>query len=196
VTRGAVARAARAKTTLLATSYSHQLWRIIEVMDRESDNFTAEMLLKELGAEKLGQGTSAAGARVVEADLAAAGIPLDGVRIVDGSGLSRDDRLTARSLGALLTAIWNKPSMRDVVWRSLATPDTDGTLRHRLLKPPASQLVHAKTGTTDIASALSGYVGSSFAFVVLQNGYPVDWTAAHTAQDRFVNALAARAVGR
>ena len=195
-TRGAVARTARGTTTVLATTYSRQLWRIVQVMDRDSDNFTAELLLKELGAEKLGQGTSAAGARVVEADLAAAGVPLAGVRIVDGSGLSRDDRLTARSLGALLTAIWNRPTIRDAVWRSLATPGTDGTLEHRLLKPPASRLVHAKTGTTDIASALSGYVGTNFAFVVLQNGDPVDWTAAHTAQDRFVNALAARAVGR
>jgi D-alanyl-D-alanine carboxypeptidase/D-alanyl-D-alanine-endopeptidase (penicillin-binding protein 4) len=194
--RGAVARAARGSTTVLATTYSRELWRLIEVMDRDSDNFTAELVLKELGAEKLGQGTSAAGARIVFADLAAAGIPLAGVRIVDGSGLSRDDRVTARALGAILTAIWNRPPLREVVWRSLATPGKDGTLEHRLLKPPARELVHAKTGTTNVASALSGYVGTRFAFVVLQNGYPVDWLAAHKAQDLFVRALAARTEGR
>jgi D-alanyl-D-alanine carboxypeptidase/D-alanyl-D-alanine-endopeptidase (penicillin-binding protein 4) len=195
VTGGAVARAARGSTTVLATTYSRELWRLLEVMDRDSDNFTAELVLKELGAEKLGQGTSAAGARIVFADLAAAGVPLGGVRIVDGSGLSREDRVTARALAAILTSIWNRPSMREVVWRSLATPGMDGTLEHRLLKAPARDLVHAKTGTTDIASALSGYVGTSFAFVVLQNGDPVDWTAAHKAQDSFVRALAARVVG-
>jgi len=193
VTRGAVARPARGRPVLLATSYSRQLWRLIQVMDRDSDNFTAELVLKELGAEKLGRGTSAAGASVVVRDLREAGIPLAGVRVVDGSGLSRDDRVTARELGALLVVMWNKPMVRDVVWRSLATPGAAGTLEHRLLLPPARDLVHAKTGTTDIASALSGYVGTRYAFVVLQNGDPVDWTAAHEAQDSFVDALAARA---
>ncbi|MBV8395172.1 MAG: D-alanyl-D-alanine carboxypeptidase/D-alanyl-D-alanine-endopeptidase [Actinobacteria bacterium] len=190
--RGAVARAARGRTTLLATTKSPQLWRLLQVMDRDSDNFTAELVLKELGAEKLGEGSSAAGAQVVVRALQAAGIPLTGVRIVDGSGLSRDDRATPRELGALLAAMWAKPSVRDVVWRSLATPGTPGTLEHRLLKQPARALVRAKTGTTDIASALSGYVGTQFAFVVLQNGDPVDWQVAHAAQDRFVTALARR----
>ena len=83
--------------------------------------------------------------------------------------------------------------MHDVVWRSLATAGVNGTLAHRLEFRPARGLVHAKTGTTDVASALSGYVGSRYAFVVLQNGDPVNWVAAHLAQDRFVRALAARA---
>jgi len=193
VTRGAVARAARGRPVTLATTYSRQLWRVLQVMDRESDNFTAELVLKELGAEKLGAGTSAAGAAVVTRVLAAAGIPLAGVRVVDGSGLSYDDRVTPRELGALLTAMWRKPSIRAVVSRSLATPGTNGTLIHRFLQEPARSLVRAKTGTTDISSALSGYVGTRFAFVVIQNGDPVDWTAAHEAQDRFVDALVARA---
>jgi D-alanyl-D-alanine carboxypeptidase len=51
--------------------------------------------------------------------------------------------------------------------------------------------VHAKTGTTDLASALSGYVRSLFAFSVVQNGYPVSWWATRKAQDRFATALAA-----
>jgi len=193
VTRGAVARAARGRPIPLATTYSRQLWRLLQVMDRDSDNFTAELVLKELGAEKLGSGSSAAGATIVARDLQAAGIPLAGVRIVDGSGLSRDDRVTARELGRLLEVMWEKPTLRDVLWRSLATPGTNGTLEHRFLRQPARGLVRAKTGTTDAASALSGYVGTRFAFVVLQNGDPVDWAAAHKAQDRFVNALVARA---
>ena len=50
-------------------------------------------------------------------------------------------------------------------------------------------IVRGKTGTTDAASALSGYVGSRYAFVLVQNGHPVNWAAAHTLQDRFVDAL-------
>src|SRR5581483_2667044 len=193
VTRGAVARPARGATVVLATSYSRQLWRLLQVMDRDSDNFMAELVLKELGAERLGIGSSAAGASVVVRDLQSADIPLEGVRVVDGSGLSRDDRVTARELGALLVVMWHEPAMRDVLLRSLATPGTNGTLKHRFLRGPARRLVHAKTGTTNVSSALSGYVGTRFAFVVLQNGDPVDWAAAHKAQDRFVTALAARA---
>jgi len=193
--RGAVARPARGHAVVLATNESRQLWRLLQLMDRWSDNFTAELVLKTLGAEKLGRGTSAAGAQVVARDLAAAGIPLAGVRIVDGSGLSRDDRVTARQLAAVLTAIWERPSMRSIVLNALATPGL-GTLRHRLLEKPTLGLVHAKTGTTNVASALSGYIGNRFAFVVLQNGDPVDWAAAHKAQDGFVRALAARSLPR
>ncbi len=55
---------------------------------------------------------------------------------------------------------------------------------------PARGAVHAKTGTTDEASALSGYAGARFAFTVLQNGRPVAATPARRAQDRFATALA------
>src|SRR4029077_14618486 len=54
-------------------------------MDRVSDNFVAEMLVKELGAVQAGKGTTAAGAGVVTGLLAQAGVPLAGVRLVDGS---------------------------------------------------------------------------------------------------------------
>src|SRR5205823_12571979 len=64
--------------------------------DRESDNFTAELLLKQIGAANGATGTTATGAALVRTTLAEAGIPLAGVRIVDGSGLSSLDRLTAR----------------------------------------------------------------------------------------------------
>jgi PBP4 family serine-type D-alanyl-D-alanine carboxypeptidase len=165
-------------------------------MDRVSDNYTAELLLKELGAEVSGSGTSAAGAAVVRRDLHAAGIPLAGVRIVDGSGLSRADRATVRELTGILLALWRNPTYRTIVWRGLPVAGVDGTLQDRLTRGPAHRLVRAKTGTTDAASALSGFAGRRFAFAVLQNGDPVNWDAARAAQDRFVQALAARAVAR
>ena len=66
-------------------------------MNRDSDNFTAEMLLKHLGTLDGRVGTSARGARVVVEEMAAAQIPVAGVRIVDGSGLSSLDRMTAET---------------------------------------------------------------------------------------------------
>ena len=158
-------------------------------MDHWSDNFTAEMVLKAIGYKVLGRGTTAAGAAVARLDLAEAGVPLAGVRIVDGSGLSRLDRVTARELTTLLVTIWNDPSIRRVVLASLPVAGESGTLADRLDDTPGHALVRAKTGTTDIASALSGYVGRQFAFVAIENGDPVDYWAAHSAEDGVAEAL-------
>ncbi len=198
--RGILAGPARAGTAapgaaLLATIYSQPLSQLLEFMDTVSDNFTAEMVLKTIGAQVTGRGTTAAGALVVRDALGAAGIPLAGVRIVDGSGLSRWDRVTARELSALLVAIWNDPQVRAVVLAALPVAGETGTLAGRMTTPPARGLVHAKTGTTDIASALSGFVGGRFAFVAIENGHPVNSDAAHSTQDRFAGTLAAQVAG-
>jgi D-alanyl-D-alanine carboxypeptidase/D-alanyl-D-alanine-endopeptidase (penicillin-binding protein 4) len=174
----------------LAQVESDPLPAVVAEMDRESDNFIAEMLLKEIGAEAGGAGTTAAGATVVRRELVAAGVPLAGVRIVDGSGLSLADRLTARALAALLVAVWNDVDLRNPFWASLPVAGINGTLDKRLRTPPARGAVRAKTGTTDRASALSGYVRDRYGFAVLQNGWPVRRLAAQKAQDRFATALA------
>jgi D-alanyl-D-alanine carboxypeptidase/D-alanyl-D-alanine-endopeptidase (penicillin-binding protein 4) len=174
----------------LAETLSQPLATILRFMDRESDNFTAEELLKEIGAEVEGYGSTTAGVHVVTRDLEAAGVPLAGVQLVDGSGLSENDRLTARALGALLLAIWRDPAMRPVVWAALPVAGVNGTLEDRMRRRPARGVVRAKTGTTDLASALSGYVGARYAFAVLENGRPVSWVAARKAQDRFATVLA------
>jgi PBP4 family serine-type D-alanyl-D-alanine carboxypeptidase len=161
-------------------------------MDRESDNFTAEMLLKQLGLVELGRGTSAAGASVVMQALVDAGVPTAGVRIVDGSGLSRLDRLTTTTLGALLHAAWDEPVIRPYLVAALPVAGVNGTLRSRLRQAPARGRVLAKTGTTREASALSGYVGDRYAFAVVQNGHPVSYWWARRAQDRFVQVLASQ----
>jgi D-alanyl-D-alanine carboxypeptidase/D-alanyl-D-alanine-endopeptidase (penicillin-binding protein 4) len=188
--RDAVVGTAHDGARTLAAVRSEKLSNLLWTMDADSDNFTAEQLLKEIGAESAGTGSSAAGAAVVRRDLAASGVPLEGVRIVDGSGLSRLDRVTARELSSLLLLVWRTPDMRAILRGSLAVAGESGTLRHRLLGRRTRGVVRGKTGTTDEASALSGYVGSRYAFVLIQNGHPVNYWAAHTVQDRFVTALA------
>ena len=166
--------------------------RLVKVMETESDNFYAEMLLKLLGAKELGRGTTAAGARVVRRELAQRDVPLAGVRIADGSGLSRLDRVTARMLGALLVSAWDDPEISRVFLTSLAVAGVSGTLEDRLTAAPARGRIRAKTGTTSAASALSGYSGTGYAFALVMNGDPVDVTAARTAQDRLARLLAAQ----
>ena len=191
VGRGSAWGTAPARARLLARLASQPLAQTIRFMDHESDNFTAEMLLKTLGADVAGRGTTAAGAGVVVRTLMRAGVPLAGVRIADGSGLSQLDRLTARAIGAILADAWHNHRVRNPFWRALAVAGRSGTLARRLRSGPAYGDVHAKTGTTDAASALSGYVRRRFAFAVIQNGRPVATTWAHAAQDRFATALAA-----
>jgi D-alanyl-D-alanine carboxypeptidase/D-alanyl-D-alanine-endopeptidase (penicillin-binding protein 4) len=174
----------------LAQVESEPLPDVLQEMDRESDNFTAELIAKDLGAEVGGGGTTAAGVAIVRRDLDAAGIPLTGVRIVDGSGLSLEDRLTARALSALLVNVWDDPDLHQPFWAALPVAGVNGTLADRMERRPARGAVRAKTGTTDEASALSGYAGSRFAFAVLQNGNPVATRSAEKAQDRFASALA------
>jgi len=176
--------------TVLATSESATLRNVIAVMDRDSDNFRAEMLLKDLGAEAGTGGTTAAGAAVVRSVLAEANVPLAGVVIADGSGLSLLDRLTAAAIARILTTSWSDPALKSAFWSALPAAGEQGTLAHRLNKTAAVGVVRAKTGTTNEASALSGYVRDRFAFVVVQNGSPVSATAARKAQDRFALALA------
>lgn len=176
---------------VLAADSSPSLAQIVRYMGRESDNHTAELLLKQLGAVELDLGTTAAGARVVRTYLAAAEVPLTGVRLADGSGLSSLDRLTATALVSLLRAGIANPAIRDAFLGSLAVAGVDGTLRGRLRTRPARGRVIAKTGTTRLACALSGFVRDRYAFAVIQNGSPVATWAARKAQDRFATVLAA-----
>jgi len=180
---------ARRSAVPLARVTSGPLLGILRFMDRQSDNFTAELLLKQLGALN-GRGTSATGAAIVRRVLREAGIPQQGLRVVDGSGLSTLDRVTARTLVSLLQTAYEDPALRAPFFSTLAVSGKNGTLRDRLNEPPERGHVHAKTGTTDEASALSGYVKRNYVFSVLHNGSPLASWWAKVAEDRFVTVLA------
>ena len=192
VARGARTGVAPPGATPLTGVLSEQLAQMVTKMNRESDNFVAEMLLKGLGARAGRAGATAEGVRVVRRILARLGVPLAGVRLADGSGLSRRDQFTSLALAALLVAAWNDPGLRGPFVGSLAVAGVNGTLEDRLEDPPAYGRVLGKTGTTDVASSLAGYVDERYAFVVLMNGNPIPWWSARVGQDRFVQLLAAQ----
>ena len=172
----------------LAVDRSASLGAIVHAMNAESDNFTAEMVLKQLGTLEGGVGSSAAGARVVLAAMTSAGIPTAGVRIVDGSGLSSLDRLTAQALAGVIRAgVWDE-RIGPTFLASLAVTGRSGTLRERM--PNLAGIVRGKTGTTNLACTLAGLIRGDVVFAVLQNGSPVAFWPARAAQDRFVAALA------
>jgi D-alanyl-D-alanine carboxypeptidase/D-alanyl-D-alanine-endopeptidase (penicillin-binding protein 4) len=184
-------RAFQAGGKVLATTVSLPLDQILHSVDADSDNFSAELLLKELGAVAGDGGTTADGAAVVADVLKQNGVPLEGVRIVDGSGLSSLDRLTPQAIVGILRQCWSDGALRSTLVEAMAVAGRSGTLEHRLLGPATRGSVVGKTGTTDLASVLSGFVHSRYVFSVMENGTPVALWAARTAQDSFVRTLAA-----
>ena len=192
---GSALGVASAQAVPLADVESAPLSALLRHMDVYSDNFYAEMVLKEVGAVQGSAGSSAAGVAVERRVLGAAGVPLTGVRMVDGSGLSLLDRWTPLGLSTLLRTMWDDPTLRPYVLPALPIAGETGTLEHRMRSGPAHGLVRAKTGTTDNSSALSGFVGDRYAFSILENGYPVRALSAEQSQNRFAQVLAHDAAG-
>jgi serine-type D-Ala-D-Ala carboxypeptidase/endopeptidase (penicillin-binding protein 4) len=187
---GAALGVASAQAASLASVQSARLAVLVRHMDVYSDNFYAEMLLKEVGAVQGTGGSAAAGIAVERQLLSDAGVPLAGVRMVDGSGLSLIDRWTPLGLATLLRTMWEDSELRPYLVPALPIAGETGTLRHRMRKAPARGLVRAKTGTTNNASSLSGFVGDRYAFSILENGSPVSALNAEQSQNRFAQVLA------
>ena len=177
-------------STVLATEQSPALRWLVRTMDRQSDNFYAEMLTKLLGALEADEGSTSAGTKVMRQELRSRDVPMRGVVLSDGSGLSAYDRLSARAVARLLRSAYSDSKISTSFVKSLPTAGVNGTLVDRMTRGPAYRNVHAKTGTTDSASALSGYVRSRYVFSILMNGSPIPWWYARAAQDRFAQVLA------
>ncbi len=174
----------------LANVESPPVDALVRHMDIYSDNFYAEMLLKEIGAVQGSGGSAASGLAVTRRLLTAAGVPLAGVRMVDGSGLSLTDRWTPRALATLLRVMWLDPDLQPYVVPALPVAGVTGTLKDRMRNGPAHRLVRAKTGTTENSSALSGFAGERYAFSILENGHPVRTQNAESSQNHFAQVLA------
>jgi D-alanyl-D-alanine carboxypeptidase/D-alanyl-D-alanine-endopeptidase (penicillin-binding protein 4) len=168
---GAVAPAAR----LLVISQSEALGEVVRKLDKSSNNFMAEQLLKTLGAEKRGApGTWAKGVAAVEDFLAEIGIARGSYVMTNGSGLNDANRFTSRQVVTLLVEMWKRfPVMADFL-ASLPVAGKDGTTRWRM--EATEGRLRAKTGTLERVTALSGYVETSarerLAFAILVNDAP------------------------
>ncbi|MCK2243330.1 MULTISPECIES: D-alanyl-D-alanine carboxypeptidase/D-alanyl-D-alanine-endopeptidase [unclassified Crossiella] len=163
--------------TELAAHRSMPLSQLLVPFMKLSNNGHAEILVKAMGKAVHGKGTWADGIRAMTPKLAALGLSANAYRLVDGSGLSRMDMVSADQLTALLAAARSRPWYP--VWHhSLPVaghPDrmVGGTLRTRLRGTPAEGRIRAKTGSLTAVSALSGYVtgadGKDLAFAVVTN---------------------------
>lgn len=153
-----------------------------------SENFYAEMLAKALGAYYGKAGSTKAGLAVASSALSPFGIS---PRLVDGSGLSRSNRTSSRTLVTLLAGM-DKSDAGAAFRASLPIAGLTGTLRRRMRGTPAAGRCRAKTGTLNGVSSLSGYCfnssGRRIAFALIANG--VSTYSAKTLEDRMVAQIA------
>jgi len=163
--------------TTLALVESRLLTEVLVEMLHTSDNNTAEMLVKEIGYITAGQGTRVAGLQAIRATLAGWGVALDGVELHDGSGLSRDNRITCAALTAIMSSTPVSNELRDL----LPVAGRDGTLARELLGTQAEGRLQAKTGTLTDVKALTGSLPSDSRvqvdFSLVLNGEGVDQPA-------------------
>jgi len=168
----------------LASIQSPTLARMVSAMNRESINHYAELLFRDgaRGPRHSVQGTVANGSHAMRQFFAKVGADTSTIVNADGSGLSINDRLTARSMIQLLNYA-HHASWGPEFHASLPVAGESGTQRSRMKGSPAQGNLHAKTGTTNDVIALAGYVtatdGEILAFSFLYNGTD-RWTAKST----------------
>lgn len=177
-------------TRVLAFRDSPPLGELLKVVNKESQNLHAEILLRLTGLKAKGQGTAEAGSEAVREFLTRSGVASDGFSLEDGSGLSRSNLLSAHGLAGLLVAMDKHPFAR--AYRdSLAEPGQKGTLEHRLAR--LAGRLQAKTGTLRFANALAGFVtgadGDRLAFAVIVNNHTMPGREAVAAIDEIALVL-------
>ena len=190
VVQGDVKRGGEDEVVELVGRDSAKLGELVQLLGKASDNFYAETLFKTLGAVKRGKPGSAENAALVAvAWLKSRNLADEGLKVGNGSGLYDANRVSARTLTRLLEAAYLDPAISQPFQEQLAVGGLDGTLRARFYALRNRRSVHAKTGTLNKVTALSGYVfgpeqDTGVAFSILVAG-----TSAHAEIRQRMDAL-------
>jgi len=168
---------------------------LLEYMNKRSDNYLAESMFRKLST--IAQGTITApderARALMHSWLEVCNVNGNACTFIDGSGLSKEDRVTASTVVNLLAAIKQR-GMFPLFTHTLSVAGYDGTLRHRMIETAAQYNAHGKTGTLNFVTVLAGYVvtgdGQLAAyFITMQNFRGGPW-AYKREQDKVVEALA------
>ena len=158
---------------------------LVADMLADSDNETAELLVKELGRRWAGAGSTEAGAASIEARLGEWGLPMGATVVADGSGLSAESRVSCRLLTELLTF------RESDLYPRLAVAGVSGTLARRYRGTDLAGRVRGKTGSLDGVAGIAGYAdapGGRVSFAIVLNGLP-DGDTGRDVTDRILRAL-------
>ena len=165
--------AAPSGMTEIARLTSPPLVEVIQQMLRESDNTTAELVLREIGLRSAGEGATPAGAAAAEQIVADLLPGQSRPSVVDGSGLDRRNMMTCSFLAALLDHFGPDSDLA----AGLPIAAHTGTLSHRFAEHPAAGRLRAKTGLLTSVNALAGFVetdSGTVTFAQLLNGVPTE----------------------
>lgn len=184
-----------ANSTPLFDFASEPLGVIVRDLNKFSNNFTAEQILKSLGAWRYGApGTAQKGLDAVGEFLEKNGVAKGSWTIRNGSGLARDNKVSPRTFVQALSAAYDDFEVRGDFVASMGIAGEDGTLAHRMIGTPAEGNIRAKTGTVDGSTCIAGYAraanGHTLAFAILMNGVGGKVRRAVGIQDRLGSALA------
>lgn len=152
----------------LAAIDSPPMAQLVAQMLRESDNQTAEVLVKEIAVARGRPGTTADGVAAIAEVLGELGLPVAGSVVADGSGLADTNRHTCE----LVQAVLDRGGPESPIGAGLAVAATSGTLERRFVGTPLAGRLQAKTGTLNTVTALAGFLATdpgaqvTFAFVV------------------------------
>ena len=174
---------------IIALHFSPPLSDIIKLMNKPSDNWTAEFLFKTIGAEVKGEpGTWRKGRDVITEFLGENIDEPSAHRFVDGSGLSRYNLVNTELLTNLLVYMYNNFELMPEFTTSLPIAGVDGTLTNRMHGMYAEKVLRAKTGTLSGVSALAGYTntadGEVLTFGILISHYVGSAATARGIQDK------------
>jgi len=167
----------RRNAKALYTHVSPPLSEILPIVNKPSQNYYADMLLKTLGKKFRNAGSFDEGEMVVKDFLRLAGAQgIEEFQMIDGSGLSRKNYVEPRQTVALLEYMAKSPDF-PVFYNSLPIGGEDGTIRSRFTDPLVKGNIHAKTGFISNARSLSGYVddrkGDRWVFCLMCNNWSV-----------------------
>ncbi|MFK7929651.1 MAG: D-alanyl-D-alanine carboxypeptidase/D-alanyl-D-alanine-endopeptidase [Myxococcota bacterium] len=178
--------------SLISQHRSVPLTAVLMDMNKYSNNFMAEQVLKTLGAEAGGApGTVDKGLAAVGDYLTEIGVPKESFTLHNGSGLSREARLTPGALTSVMVDMANDDKVGNEFKSSLSIAGGDGTLWRRMAEEPGR--VRGKTGTIDGVHCLTGYVtardGELYAFSFLVNDLRGGSSPAKRLHDRFLRRM-------
>lgn len=156
---GSYKKGATPKSAKEIAIHSIKLKDYLSVVNKRSDNFLAECLFKIVGAVASGkEGSAFYAAQTINKFLYDNDIPSHGTKVVDGSGLSRNNQVSVAAIAGLLEKVYFDIRYFDTLYNSLSTAGTDGTLRNRMKTSDVDVNFRGKTGTLNGASSVSGYL--------------------------------------
>ena len=177
-------------------SFKRKFSDVIPNLNKTSDNLSAEMTLYALAEKYSGKpATADSGFKIINMMIDSLGLNHENYRLVDGSGVSHYNVVSAELIVSILKYFYDKhPELYEVLYNSFPIAGVDGTLENRMLKTPAKKNVHAKTGTLTGVSCISGYVteknNQMLAFSIMMQNFVGSSKRARDLQDEICSIFA------